>query len=290
MFVAPGQALDSDELASWTNQLTAKLRQNPMFTDLSNDLQWDANIIRLELDRQEAARLGFTAADLDQALYDAFGQRQISDFLKQLETTTLPTDDGRDLTVWAAVTGIIMPLYSEDYWPYLSQGLTDAFAGDGSLLMLLADTYNDRGPGGEYQSNLMPANVAISCLDGRASSAAADIQAQNEKVLATSKVLGRYWQFGALTCEQWPYPVTDRPADYSAEGSAPILVIGTTGDPATPYQQAVSLANEILDNAALLTYDGEGHTIYGQGVSCIDNAVDDYLLNGKLPEANKVCD
>ena len=78
------KALDSDELASWTNQLTAKLRQNPMFTDLSNDLQWDANIIRLELDRQEAARLGFTAADLDQALYDAFGQRQISEY--QTET------------------------------------------------------------------------------------------------------------------------------------------------------------------------------------------------------------
>ncbi len=78
------KALDSDELASWTNQLTAKLRQNPLFTDLSNDLQWDANIIRLELDRQAAARLGFTAADLDQALYDAFGQRQISEY--QTET------------------------------------------------------------------------------------------------------------------------------------------------------------------------------------------------------------
>lgn len=78
------KALDSKELATWTQQLTAKLRQNPMFTDLSNDLQWDANILRLEMDRQQAARFGFTAADVDQALYDAFGQRQISEY--QTET------------------------------------------------------------------------------------------------------------------------------------------------------------------------------------------------------------
>lgn len=78
------KALDSNELADWTQQLTAKLRQNPMFTDLSNDLQWDAHIVRLELDRQAAARLGFSAADLDQALYDAFGQRQINEY--QTET------------------------------------------------------------------------------------------------------------------------------------------------------------------------------------------------------------
>ena len=78
------KALSSEELATWTQALTAKLQQNPMFTDLSNDLQWDANIIKLELDRQEAARLGFAAADLDQALYDAFGQRQINEY--QTET------------------------------------------------------------------------------------------------------------------------------------------------------------------------------------------------------------
>lgn len=78
------KALDSNELATWTQQLTAKLRQNPMFTDLSNDLQWDANILELDIDRQQAARYGFTVADVDQALYDAFGQRQISEY--QTET------------------------------------------------------------------------------------------------------------------------------------------------------------------------------------------------------------
>lgn len=78
------KALDSHALAHWTTELTEKLRQNPIFTDLSNDLQWDAHIIRLDLDRQEAARLGFSAADLDHALYDAFGQRQINEY--QTET------------------------------------------------------------------------------------------------------------------------------------------------------------------------------------------------------------
>ncbi len=77
------KAVDTAELAKWTQSLTAALRQNPMFTDLSNDLQWDANIVRVELDRQQAARYGFSAADVDQALYDAFGQRQISEYQTQ---------------------------------------------------------------------------------------------------------------------------------------------------------------------------------------------------------------
>jgi len=114
------KALDSDELAQWTNALTAKLRQNPLFTDLSNDLQWDANIVRLELDRQQAARLGFSAADLDQALYDAFGQRQINEYQTEtnqykviLELTPEMRGDADTLNYFhlrSPVTGELVPL------------------------------------------------------------------------------------------------------------------------------------------------------------------------------------
>jgi hypothetical protein len=113
--------------------------------------------------------------------------------------------------------------------------------------------------------------------------------AENKKVLAASPTLGRYWIDGALGCEQWPYPVAKRPLSYAATGSAPILVIGTTGDPATPYSQSVSLANEVLENGHLLTYQGEGHTAYGRSNKCVETTVDDYLIRGKVPAKDPRC-
>jgi pimeloyl-ACP methyl ester carboxylesterase len=102
-------------------------------------------------------------------------------------------------------------------------------------------------------------------------------------------MLGRYWQFGALSCEQWPYPVVKKPALFSASGSSPILVIGTTGDPATPYWQAVSLASQVLENAQLVTFNGEGHTAYGLQSSCINRAVDDFFIKNVVPTEDPDC-
>ena len=118
---------------------------------------------------------------------------------------------------------------------------------------------------------------------------AKSLSAQNKKVLAASPTLGRYWQFGGLTCEQWPFPVVASPKSYRASGSNPILVVGTTGDPATPYSQAVQLAEDVLENATLITFNGEGHTAYGQGSNCVNEAVDNYLLNGIVPDADPNC-
>jgi pimeloyl-ACP methyl ester carboxylesterase len=83
--------------------------------------------------------------------------------------------------------------------------------------------------------------------------------------------------------------VANHPKSYAAKGSGPILVIGTTGDPATPYSQAVSLARDVLDNGHLLTYRGEGHTAYGRSNQCVENAVDNYLIKGKILAENQIC-
>jgi len=214
---------------------------------------------------------------------------KIQKFLRGLENSPLPTDSGRELTVWAAITGLIMPLYSQSYWPYLSQGFSEGFAGDGTTLMSLADSYNERAEDGSYGSNLMEANISISCLDARSPSDAASMAAQNERVLEASPVLGRYWQFGALSCEQWPFAVVSHPDDYSAKGSKTIMVVGTTGDPATPYAQAVSLANEVLENGVLVTFNGEGHTAYGQESKCVNNAVDNYFIKNVVPTEDPNC-
>lgn len=213
----------------------------------------------------------------------------VQQLLTSIESSPLPTSSGRELTIWAAVTGLIMTLYSDRYWPSLATAFSEALAGTGDEFLFLADFYNDRGQDGVYQTNLIAANYAISCLDNSASQSMFTIEAQNNRLLEAAPVLGRYWQFGGLRCGSWPFQESDKPADYSAAGAPTILVIGTTGDPATPYSQAQSLANEILEDGFLMTYNGEGHTIYGNQVKCIDQVVDKFFLTGELPATDPNC-
>lgn len=216
--------------------------------------------------------------------------KTIQEFFLELEERPLPTESGRELTIWAAVTGLIMPLYSESYWTYLSSAFDQALNdGTGDIFLILADQYNDRGEDGKYSTNLIAANYAISCLDSRASANIFSMKRQNNALLEAAPTLGRYWQYGGLRCESWPFEVKQSPASYSAKGAPTILVIGTTGDPATPYSQAQSLAGRILDDAFLLTYNGEGHTIYGQQVACVDNVVDKFFLTAELPAGDPNC-
>lgn len=220
----------------------------------------------------------------------ADAKKQVQSFLLQMETKTLPTKDGRKLNIASASTGLIMALYSDSYWQYLSQAFDEVFTQKtGTTFMLLADFYNDRDSTGHYSSNTLEANIAISCLDSRSSTKPEDMAKQNAKLLAASPILGRYWQNGAILCEQWPYPVAKHPSSYSAKGAPTIMVIGTTGDPATPYQQAVSLAHDVLAKGFLVTFKGEGHTAYGRSNLCVSNAVDNFLIDGKLPTKEPVC-
>jgi pimeloyl-ACP methyl ester carboxylesterase len=208
---------------------------------------------------------------------------------RYVENHQLPTDLGRKLTIAGLQTGVIMGLYSQEYWTYLVQGFNQLNENDGTLFLRLADFYNDRADDGSYSTNTLEANIAISCLDARQPADDASMRAQNKRLVKASSVFGRYWQNGALTCENWPYPVAQKPESYAAEGSPTILVVGTTGDPATPYQQAVALAHDVLADGFLLTYEGEGHTAYGRSNTCVDRVVDDFLLDGKLPSSEPTC-
>jgi pimeloyl-ACP methyl ester carboxylesterase len=213
----------------------------------------------------------------------------IKQLLASIEQQPLPTSSGRELTIWAGVTGLIMTLYSDRYWSALSTAFSEAFSGSGDEFLSLADFYNDRSEDGSYQTNLIAANYAINCLDNSVSKSMFTIEAQNRRLLEAAPLLGRYWQFGGLRCASWPFPEAEKPLDYSADGAPTILVIGTTGDPATPYSQAQSLANEILKDGFLMTYNGEGHTIYGNQVRCIDQVVDNFFLTGELPASDPNC-
>jgi pimeloyl-ACP methyl ester carboxylesterase len=220
----------------------------------------------------------------------ANGLTRVKSFFASLERNPLSTDDGRKLTVAAGSTGMYLTLYSNEYWTYLTQAFNEAFdSQDGTTFMRLADFYNSRNQDGSYQSNELEANIGINCMDKRSSDTDAARLAQNRKVVAASPTLGKYWQNGSLLCAKWPFPVAKRPASYAAIGAPTIMVIGTTGDPATPYTEAVSLAHKILKKGFLVTFQGEGHTAYGRSNSCVANAVDNFLVAGKLPASEPRC-
>jgi len=196
---------------------------------------------------------------------------------------------GRPLTQSLALLGIVYPLYDQRAWPTLRVALDRALDGDGSALMLLADIYTDRKPGGGgYKSNRDEATYAVNCADREDSSTVADTRALAAELARQSSVFGAYLAWSNLPCAVWPVPAAGRPRALRAAGAPPIVVIGTTRDPATPYAWAKSLATE-LESGRLLTYDGRGHTAYTRGSRCIDRAVDAYLVSGTLPAEGTVC-
>jgi pimeloyl-ACP methyl ester carboxylesterase len=218
----------------------------------------------------------------------AAGQR-VAELYKQVDATPLPTfDAARPLTEGLASLGIGEALYAPEYfWEPLRNGLKQAFSGDGSTLLQLADLYTDRKDDGSY-SNLLEANVAINCLDKGSLKTVEEAKALVPEYEKLSPVFGAGFAWGSISCRDWPYPPVASNAPITADGAAPIVVIGTTRDPATPYAWAQSLASQ-LSSGVLLTFDGDGHTGYNRGSACINRAVESYLVAGTVPKANTTC-
>ncbi|MFF9569431.1 alpha/beta hydrolase [Streptomyces sp. NPDC014685] len=205
-----------------------------------------------------------------------------------LDAHPIDTGESRRLTESLATTGVIAAMYDESAWPRLREALAAAQDGDGSGLLSLSDSYYERQPNGTY-ANLMAANAAVNCLD--LPPAFTDAEAVERAVPGFEKaspVFGRAFAWSALNCAHWPAPPTGTPHRIEAKGAAPIVVVGTTRDPATPYKWAESLADQ-LSSGTLLSYHGDGHTAYGRGSDCIDTAINTYLLEGTPPSDGKKC-
>ncbi|MFG2192989.1 alpha/beta hydrolase [Streptomyces sp. NPDC048639] len=217
------------------------------------------------------------------------GSQKIGDLLKQLDTKPLPTKDGRDLTQTHALNGIAQALYSQDFWGYLKQGLSEAQQlGTGNLLMALSDSMTGRDQQGQY-SNIQSANTAIACADSQQRYTTADIKAKLPEFRKASPVFGDFLAWGLQQCTDWPVDGGTESLDVSAKGSAPIVVVGNTGDPATPYEGARRMAQGLGKGVGIeVTNKGEGHGAYGNG-TCVTDAVDRYLLDGTVPKSGTVC-
>lgn len=182
--------------------------------------------------------------------------------------------------------GIISALYSQFSWPQLARALDEALDGDGTRLVDLVDNYLQRDGDGDYP-NLIEANSAVNNVDGVCSKDPDAYRALGEEFEREAPTFGRLASTMGLVCAYWdvePDPLeTPR-----AAGAPPMIVIATTNDPATPYEWGKALSEQ-LESAVLVTYRGEGHTIYAQGSGCIDDVVDAYLLTLAMPAEGTTC-
>ncbi|RYB93743.1 alpha/beta hydrolase [Nocardioides oleivorans] len=215
------------------------------------------------------------------------GLTTISDLLDSIEEEPLPAGD-RELTVGNAFYGIIAPLYNRDYWFLLSTALGSAIDGQGSALMQLADAYSSRTSGGSYSDNSIEANYAINCLDDPTSVPFAKVPSLFGEFEQASPTFGDVFAWGMTGCRGVAVTSSEEPLDIRGAGAAPILVLGTTRDPATPLKWAEALSAQ-LDSGVLVTRDGDGHTAYNAGNDCINAVVEDYLVDGTVPDDGTTC-
>ncbi|MFZ0323221.1 MAG: alpha/beta hydrolase [Actinomycetes bacterium] len=213
---------------------------------------------------------------------------QLRGLLDRADAAPLPTGTSRPLTESLALTGMFAALYSQAQgWPALRIALQRALQGDGSVLLQLADLYTERQSDGSFKSNVNEAFPSISCTDEPTDLTVKQIEHDSVTWQRSAPLFGEPFAWGQYTCSIWPLPAKG-PRALQAKGADPILVIGTTRDPATPYQWAVNLADQ-LSSGVLLTRDGDGHTGYNAGNSCVDQAVDRYLLDGVVPRDGTSC-
>ena len=236
------------------------------------------------------------AIGFDQALQDFIHQEhtvtlaQILNLIAKTEVRPLPSTSKRLVTPALVVTGIASSLYdNKDGWPKLEAALRQAIETDnGQLLLDLADEYSHRDLNGHYVDNQNDISQIISCLDWKDARSLAVIRADRELFAKSAPVFGPFLTFAGLACHYWQAAPVTSPQTLRNLKTPSLLVIGVTKDPATPYEWALALHSD-LPASTLLTFVGDGHTGYNRGSTCIDSAVDNFLLTGQTPPKSLVC-
>jgi pimeloyl-ACP methyl ester carboxylesterase len=234
------------------------------------------------LDDCERTRCAFRRA-VDGDIYAAFDA-----LADRVDGSPLPGDGERTVGPGEFSLGVGAGLYSRaNGWPALAEGLARAQRGDGAVVLALSDSYLDRGDDG--YANTSEANLAVNCIDRPWPRDTDAYLALAERVRAGSPRFGPAIALSGLGCASWPVDAVREPGPVRAEGSPPIVVIGTTRDPATPYAWSQALAGQ-LAAGVLVTVDGDGHTAYRSGApDCLRGPVDAYLLDGTPPPDGLTC-
>jgi pimeloyl-ACP methyl ester carboxylesterase len=206
--------------------------------------------------------------------------------MARLDTTPLRVGS-RELTRSLAMTGVLVTLYDQSSWQYLDRALTSLDSGDGQVLLLLADLYNERHSDGTYDNLFNGAYAATYCLDFPVPGDVAAYDALGPAYAKASPLFGPWSQYSNLQCAYWPVKPKNGQEPLTVNGAPPILLVGGTNDPATPYSEAQSVNRQIA-GSVLLTRQGNGHTSYDSS-TCSHTAEDNYLISLTLPAAGTVC-
>ena len=240
----------------------------------------------------ETALRAYVAACVDEG--DCFlgdsveaGVERVQQFLSDLDQRPIAGSATRPLTEGLGLYGLITPLYNRDYWRILDAALEAGLRGQGAPLLALAEAYTSRGPDG-YTDNAFQMLPVVNCLDSSKPVPERRITKALPRFEREAPTFARFFTADLGVCGDWSFSSGRQGADLTAKGSAPILVVGTTRDPATPLEWAEGLASQ-LANARLLTRDGDGHTAYNSGNDCIDDTIERYLVSGKVPKDNTAC-
>ena len=235
----------------------------------------------------------------------AAGLARIQALLARASAHPLANDlDAQPANGAMLLNGIATALYNQAYWGTLRSALAAAFRGNGTVLVELANALFERNSAGQY-SNLADAETAVDCLDRPWPRSLASWRSAAAAAARAAPVFGSAIMWGSLPCAYWPvrsYPglhtlsaaghgqLVLGPGDRSAlgAGAPPILVVGNLRDPATPYRWAQALSRD-LPSGVLLGWNGNGHTAYMMGSSCVDNVVNKYLISLAVPRSGTVC-
>ena len=215
------------------------------------------------------------------------GVKQIGDVFTSANQSPVPSSDpNRPVTgeEMKRIVGFVL-YFPESSWSAVSEALGQVInEHDASAFRAMADQI-----AAQPQVNA-GANIGINCLDYRVEGDMATWTAQSKELERIAPRFATVTEAGDLGCQAWGHTGTQSSKALHAKGAAPILVIGTTGDPATPYEWAEALADQ-LDSGQLLTWEGNGHAAYtnsGHG-PCVTQAVDTYLLTGTMPKKGLTC-
>jgi len=215
-------------------------------------------------------------------------QQYVMNLLSKAAAHPIPSGDAADKRTaddGAVLLGVISALYDQSQWPDLTSALVAANKGDATGILALDDSYNERDSDGTY-TNIEDANATIGCSDTTARPTVAQARALQPQWRATNPLFGGSAASSLGFCSLWKAP-PDQPIVVADKGAAPILVIGTTGDPATPISGAEHLAT-LLGSGRLLIWQGDGHTAYPK-TTCVTDHVDSYLINLTLPAVGATC-
>ena len=205
--------------------------------------------------------------------------------LAQISTsaaTPVPAGNGRTAGAGELYDALLGGLYARSDWPELGDALAADAAGNGAPIVTMSDDYSKNG-----SSNGSDAAVAIDCLDHPVPHGLAAYGSLADRFMASAPVFGPLLAWGEASCSVWRAPPTRPVGPVAADGAPPILVIGTTADPATPYQWAVNVAHE-LQHGVLLTRDGVDHVAYFYS-PCVRDDVQTYFVNGTAPPSGTTC-